>query len=236
MRRRLVAVTLVGLLGGWGARACAGEVPPQGGPGAEQVAKAEVKADPTEQYLANRWKDFLDIFDVKLALGDCYSVLFHVRATRLAQIGAGRFAGTKIGFQGPCAGVYGEGRVEGGISVFYWAWIGRKASANSINAEAEKTNCFFGRVDNVEAGKSYREFEDANRPWHTIGASFALPFLPGLDFYINPAEAIDFVLSLAGVPALRIPPPFNKIQVNGEMVPNPNSIRWHGQEQFEKYD
>jgi len=37
----------------------------------------------------NRWKDFLDIFNMKSGSGDAASLLFHARVTRFAQIGVG---------------------------------------------------------------------------------------------------------------------------------------------------
>ena len=194
------------------------------------------KVCPVTRYLKDRGKDFLDIFNLKLALSDDLSLLMNVRATRLAQIGFGRFSGTKIGFQGPSAGIYGEGRAEVGLSVFYWAWIGRKCSAAGVTEDAIKTNRFFGRVDDLAATQTYREFYDANRPWHTIGASFALPFLPGIEAEINPAEAVDFVLSLFALRGVRVPPPFHKVDAKGEKVPAPGCIRWHGQEDFERYE
>ncbi len=66
--------------------------------------------------------------------------------------------------------------------------------------------------------------------------AIALPFLPGIEAELNPAEAVDFVLSWIPIPAFRIPTPFYKTTVDGEKIPAPYSIRWHGQEQFEKYD
>lgn len=207
----------------------------------EAVAPADEEAAPPKpspiaQYFTARGKDFLDIFNLKLALGDAGSVLFHARATRLAQIGFGRFAGTKIGFDGPCAGIYGEGRVEYGISIFYWAWIGRKTNPEGITADAVKRNWFFGRVDDIKQGEAYREFYDANRPWHTVGGAVALPFLPGIEAELNPAEAMDFLLGWLSVPGVRVPPPFYKVDNLGERVPAQGCLRWHGQEGFEQYD
>jgi len=218
-------------------------------PGAATYAAEVVSAEPAEEaeaavttggaigtYFASRGKDLLDVFNLKLTLGDAGSILFHARATRLAQVGFGRFAGTKLGFDGPCAGLYGEGRVEYGLSVFYWAWIGRKTNPAGITEEAEKRNWFFGRVDDIKAGDSYREFYDANRPWHTVGGAVSLPFLPGLEAELNPAEAVDFVLSWFDIRGFRVPPPFYKVDNMGERVPAAGSMRWHGQEEFEQYD
>jgi len=235
MRRRLLAVALAGLMLAMGVNVYAGEAA-AGEPGAEAAEAKAAKPTPVGAYLSNRAKDFLDIFNIKLGLGDGLSFLFHVRATRLLQIGAGRFAGTKVGFHGPSAGMFGEGRVEYGISVFYWAWIGRKTSKTGITEDAAKTNRFFGRVDDIKTAETYREFEDANRPWYTIGGAFALPFLPGIEMEMNPAEAVDFLISLFDIRGFRIPPPFYKVEVQGEKVPAPYSIRWHGQEDFEVYD
>jgi len=234
MRRRVLAVVLVGCLFAQAAASLAAEA--AAAPAGEQAAAPRHKRCLVMRYLLARGKDFLDIFNLKLALSDDLSFLVNVRATRLAQIGFGRFSGTKIGFQGPSAGIYGEGRVEVGISVFYWAWIGRKCSAAGVTEDALKTNRFFGAVDDLAATQAYREFYDANRPWHTIGASFALPFLPGIEAEINPAEAVDFVLSIFGIRGLRVPPPFHKIAGKGERVPAPDSLRWHGQEDCENYD
>lgn len=237
MRRQVLAAMLVGCLLVSGTAVLAAEAaaanPAQA---ASEVAAPKPRTCPVTRYLVNRGKDFLDIFNLKLSLSDDLSVLFNVRATRLAQIGFGRFSGTKVGFEGPSAGIYGEGRTEVGISVFYWAWIGRKTSPAGITEDAQKTNRFFGRVDDLKATATYREFYDANRPWHTLGASFALPFLPGIEAEINPAEAVDFFLSLFGVSGVRVPPPFHKVDVKGEKVPAPGSIRWHGQEEFEQYE
>ncbi len=237
MRTWLLVVVLVGFIAGPPCLALAGEAAPQPQPAAEQPAAAPAaKKCPFATYLDARVKDFLDIFNLKLSLSDDMSFLINVRGTRFAQLGFGRFSGTKVGFEGPSAGMYGEGRTEVGISVFYWAWIGRKTSPRGITADAEKTNRFFGRVDDLAATSTYREFYDANRPWHTVGASFALPFMPGIEAEINPAEAIDFFLSLFNVRGLRVPPPFYKVDIKGEKVPAPDSIRWHGQEDFEQYE
>jgi len=209
----------------------------------EAVAPAEEEApaprpNPVAQYLEARGKDFLDIFNLKLALGDASTFLIHGRATRVAQIGFGRFVGTKVGFDGPSAGIFGEGRVEYGISVFYWAWIGRKTNPEAISAEAVKRNWFFSRVDDIKDTSTFREFYDGHRPWHTIGGSVALPFLPGIEAEMNPAEAMDFLLSWIPIPGLRVPQPFQMEpeMVEGERVPMRGSIRWHGQEAFERYD
>ncbi|HUT33877.1 MAG TPA: hypothetical protein VNE39_10370 [Planctomycetota bacterium] len=236
MRRRLVVLLMAGMFSAPCLMAFAGQAVPGAPPAEEEVAPPPVRRDPISRYLIARGNDFLDIFNIKLSLSDDLSVLVNVRATRLAQIGFGRFSGTKVGFQGPSAGIYGEGRTEVGISVFYWAWIGRKTSPAGITEDAQKTNRFFGRVDDIRAAPTYREFYDANRPWHTIGASFALPFLPGIEAEINPAEAVDFFLSFFNLRGLRIPPPFHKVDVKGERVPAPGCIRWHGQEEFEQYE
>jgi hypothetical protein len=240
MRRGLAVIALAGLILMWGLDARAGEAaametPPVVTTPAEEEPQPP-KPDPVSQYFASRCKDFLDIFNLKLALGDGTSVLAHARATRGAQIGAGHFRGTKVGFEGPSAGIFGEGRYDGGISIFYWSWIGRKTSEAGITQDAVKTNRFFGKVDDIKAGAGYREFYDSNRPWYTVGFAFALPFLPGLEAEMNPAEAVDFVVSLFGIRGFRIPPPFYKTEVKGERVPHPYSIRWHGQEDFEQYD
>jgi len=210
--------------------------PGQPGQPAEGAVAPKTRTCPVTRYLTDRGKDFLDIFNLKLALSDDLSVFFSARATRLAQIGFGRFRGTKVGFQGPSAGIYGEGRSEVGISVFYWSWIGRKTSPAGINEDALKTNRFFSQVDDLAATHTYREFYDANRPWHTFGFSVALPFLPGIEAEINPAEAVDFVLSLFAIRGVRVPPPLHKVDVKGERVPAPDSIRWHGQYEFEQYE
>ncbi len=238
MRRRLSALLLAGFLAACGVAAFGGVVAPAPQPTPGEAPPPPPQRSPLSRYLIARGNDFLDIFNLKLALSDDMSFLVNVRATRLAQIGFGRFSGTKVGFEGPSAGIYGEGRTEVGISVFYWAWIGRKTSPAGINEDAQKTNRFFGRVDDLKATAAYREFYDANRPWHTVGASFALPFLPGIEAEINPAEAVDFFLSIFNVRGLRVPPPFQKIDTTpkGERVPMPGSIRWHGQEDFEQYD
>lgn len=217
------------------AQAAAAADPPAAGGEEEAAAKAEAPS-PVLAYLANRGKDFLDIFNVKLALSDGASLLAHARVTRLAQLGFGRFSGTKVGFEGPSAGIYGEGRVEYGASVFYWAWIGRKTSEAGITEEAARRNTFFGRVDDIKADEQYREFYDAHRPWYTVGAAGALPFLPGFEVGLDPAEAVDFALSIFGIPGVRVPPPFYKVDMHGEQVPAVGSIRWHGQEEFEQYD
>ncbi len=235
MRKRLLAVALAGFIAGPASLALAGEAAPQPKPEPTPEQPAPATKGPFAAYLKARANDFLDIFNLKLLLGDSRSVLVNVRGTRFAQLGFGRFSGTKVGFEGPSAGMFGETRTEVGVSVYYWAWIGRKASPRSITADAEKTNRFFGHVDDLAAGP-YREFWDANRPWHTVGATFALPFLPGIEAELNPAEAIDFFLSLFNVRGLRVPPPFHKVDAQGEKVPARNSIRWHGQEDFEQYD
>lgn len=236
MRNRWLALWLVGLLAACGVESLGGA--PPAAAIEEEAPPPAPERGPLSRYLIARGNDFLDIFNLKLCLSDDMSVLFNVRATRLAQVGFGRFSGTKIGFEGPSAGIFGEGRTEVGVSVFYWAWIGRKTSPAGINEDAQKTNRFFGRVDDLKATATYREFYDANRPWHTIGASFALPFLPGIEAEINPAEAVDFFLSFFNVRGLRVPPPFQKVDTvpKGERVPMPGSIRWHGQSDFEQYE
>ena len=236
MQRLSLAAALAVLALGVGTGVYAQEAPAPANPAAEEAGPPPAKHNPVAQYFINRGKDFLDIFDLKLALSDDASLLAHVRATKFAQIGLGRFCGTKVGFQGASAGIYGEGRVEGGISIFYWAWIGRKTSKKGITEDAERTNRFFGHVEDIKAAATYRQFYDANRPWHTLGFAFALPFLPGIEAEVNPAEAIDFVLSWISIRGVRVPPPFYKVEVEGEKVPAPNSIRWHGQEEFEQYE
>lgn len=240
MTRRLLAVLLAGALGVLPTLARAAEpAVPEAPPTMlteEEEAAAKKGPSPAAQYFMNRLKDFADIFNLKLALGDGGSLLAHARVTRLAQIGGGRFSGTKIGFDGPCTGIFGEGRVEYGLSVFYWAWIGRKAAEKGISEDALKRNQFFGRVDDIKADATYREFYDGNRAWYTVGAALSLPFLPGFEAELNPAEAVDFVLSWFAIPGLRVPPPFYKVDVKGERVPAPGAIRWHGQEEFEQYD
>jgi len=229
--RKLVALAVaLALLGPW---TLAAQTP---APGGEERPARKPQRHPVAQYCMNRWKDFLDIFNVKVAFGDALSLLFHARATRFAQIGFGRFVGTKVGFQGPSAGIYGEGRVEVGLSVFYWSRIGRKTSEVGINEEAKKTNRFFGEVEDIKPVWTFREYYDGHRPWHTFGFAFALPFLPGIEAEVNPAEAVDFLLSFLGIPAGRVPPPFYKVDMGGEKIPARNCIRWHGQEEFEQYD
>lgn len=238
MRTGLLPVVLAAFIGLVAMASYASDAPPKtAAPQAEASAMSkQAAAAPSSNYLANRVDDFLDIFNLKLLLGDSSTILVHVRATRFAQLGVGRFCGTKIGFDGPCAGTYGEGRVEAGISVFYWSWIGRHADKKLITADAEKRNWFFGQIDDITDSSKYREYFDGNRPWDTIGATFAIPLLPGFEAYINPAEAIDFVFSLFGTDMFRVPPPFRKHMVNGERIPDPGSLRWHGQEQYEQYE
>jgi hypothetical protein len=208
---------------------------------AEPAEPPKPPMDPVLAYFVNRGKDFLDIFNLKLALGDGSSFLVNVRATRFAQVGFGHFCGTKIGFEGPSAGIYGERRTDVGISVFYWSWIARKVAKDGITADAAKTNRFFGQVEDFKTSRPH-EYWDLNRPWHTVGVTLSLPFLPGIEAELNPAEAVDFVLSFFGMKGLRVPPPFYKVKTGtekepGEKVPAPESIRWHGQEQdFERYD
>ncbi|NQT85322.1 hypothetical protein HQ560_01070 [bacterium] len=236
MRRSFLTIALASLVLASGLAVQAADALAVPGPTGVEAEQAPKKTNPVVKYFCNRGKDFSDIFNLKIALGDGGSLLANVRLTRLLQIGGGRFKGTKIGFQGPSAGIYGEGRVEAGLSVFYWAWIGRRTSDKSISAHAQKTNRFFGHVEDILVSESYHEYYDANRPWYTVGGAFALPFLPGIEAEVNPAEAVDFVLSWIPIPAFRIPPPFYKTTVDGEKIPAPYSIRWHGQEQFEKYD
>jgi len=235
MRSLLLTAVLAGLVVALGTDGLAAEAVAQTSP-AEQEEAPEVKQSPMARYCRARTRDFLDIFNLKLALSDGASMLMHVRATRFAQIGAGRFAGTKVGFQGASAGIYGEGRLEVGVSVFYWAWIGRKTTKKGITEDALKTNCFFGNVEDIKAEETYKEYYDANRPWHTLGFAFALPFLPGIEAEFNAAEGVDFFLSLFNLRGVRIPPPFYKVEVHGEKIPARGCIRWHGQEEFEQYD
>jgi hypothetical protein len=223
----LLAVVLVFALG---VTALAAAAPP----GEEEAAPP--KPCPVREYFADRGKDLLDIFNLKLLLGDGKSFLIHGRATRFAQIGFGRFVGTKIGFDGPCAGIYGEGRIDYGFSIFYWSQIGRKTNDQGISADAKKRNWFFSKVEDIKDTSAYREFYDGNRPWHTVGGSVAMPFLPGIEAELNPAEAMDFLLSWFSVPGLRVPPPFYMQGEIGERYPAQGCIRWHGQEAFEQYE
>jgi hypothetical protein len=238
MRIRLLPVVLAALVSLLALASYAAEtLPKMSAPQAEGVLPVkQAAADSSDNYLTNRVDDFLDILDLKLLMGDSGTFFLHVRATRFLQLGLGRFCGTKVGFDGSCSGTYGEGRIEAGLSVFYWSWIGRHADKKLITADAEKRNWFFSQIDDITDSSKYREYFDGNRPWHTIGATLALPFLPGLEAYINPAEAVDFVFSLFGTQMLRVPPPFRKHMVNGERIPDPSTLRWHGQEQYEQYD
>ena len=229
MRRKLLIVAA--LVVAVGLTALAGEAV---APDDEEATPR--RPSPLAQYFADRGKDFLDIFNLKLALGDGKSILFHGRATRIAQIGFGRFVGTKVGFDGPCAGIYGEGRVEYGFSIFYWSWIGRKTNPDGLSADAQKRNWFFGHVDDIKDTSKFKEFYDGNRPWYTVGGSVALPFMPGIEAELNPAEAIDFLVSWANIPGLRVPTPFFKVDSLGERIPAQGSMRWHGQEAFEQYE
>jgi len=238
MRIRLLPVALATLVSLVALASYAADTAPK------MVAPKAEAAPPAKQaaaassggYLANRFDDFLDIFNLKLMMGDERTIFFHVRATRFLQVGLGRFCGTKVGFDGTSAGTYGEGRIEAGLSVFYWSWIGRHVDKKLITADAERRNWFFGQMDDITDSSKYREYFDGNRPWDTLGASFALPFLPGIEAYIDPAEAVDFALSFFAIDMLRVPPPFRKHEVNSERIPDPTTLRWHGQEQYEQYD
>lgn len=227
-RKLLVVVALVAALG----------VTALAGAPAEEEQAPPKKKCPMPKFLQDRGKDFLDIFNLKLTLGDARSFLIHARATRFAQLGFGHFVGTKIGFDGPSAGIFGEGRIEYGFSIFYWAEIGRRTNKEALTADAIQRNTFFSRVDDIKAAETYREYYDGNRAWHTVGGTVSLPCLPGIEAYLNPAEAVDFLLSWIPVPGFRVPPPFQMApDANiGEKYPAPNAIRWHGQEEFEQYD
>ncbi|MFW6163803.1 MAG: hypothetical protein ACODAJ_13620 [Planctomycetota bacterium] len=228
MRGKLLVAVMLVLAARWTAIAGAGAP--------EEEEAPPPKPNPIAQYFANRGKDFLDIFNLKVGIGDPYSLLAHARATRFAQVGFGRFVGTKVGFDGPCAGIFGEGRIEYGVSIFYWAEIGRKTNPEAITEEAVRRNWFFGQVEDLKATGSYAEYYDGNRPWHSVGGAFALPFLPAVEAELNPAEAVDFLVSWFGIPGFRVPPPFHKMDHDGARVPAQGSMRWHGQEAFEDYE
>ena len=159
MRIGTLPVVLAAFIGLGSMASYASDAPPKmAAPQAEAGATSkQAAAMPSGNYFANRFDDFLDIFNLQLLLGDSRTIFVNVRATRFAQLGLGRFCGTKVGFDGPCAGTYGEGRVEAGISVFYWSWIGRHTNKKLITADAEKRNWFFGEIEDITDSSKYRE-------------------------------------------------------------------------------
>ncbi len=190
-------------------------------------------------YIWNRFRDFADIFTIKLGWGTDMSLGFQLRAFRLLQIGAGVFEGYVFAIDRGCVGVMKEAEIEGGISIFYPTYLDRRIVWQS--KEAERRNIFFG--DTGKKGelniKDMKMYDDGNQGWFTSTIQFQLPYLPKLELTLNWGELFDFPLSVLGIDGLRVPPAFYKRDGAAgdpvERIPAP-SIFWHGQEEYENYE
>jgi len=201
----------------------------------------EEEKDPLEaigDYIWNRFRDFADIFTLKLGWGTDKALGFQFRAIGPLQVGAGIFEGYVFAIDRGCIGVYKEAEVEFGISVLYPSWIARKVVWQT--PEAKRRNIFFGNAEGeVELDfKKMQFFDDENQGWFVTTIQFQLPYLPKFELSLNWGELPDFLLSFAGIDGFRVPPAYHLRFPNdgdaGERVPAP-SILWHGQEKYESY-
>ena len=55
----------------------------------EEMPARKLRRRPIAQYCVNGWKEFLDVFNMKLGFGDGAWLLFHARASGFAQVGFG---------------------------------------------------------------------------------------------------------------------------------------------------
>lgn len=169
------------------------------------------------RYFADRGNDFLDIFGLNVSYGA--GVLVNVRATQFAQVGLVAFSGARFGFNGRRCLSWYEESIEIGISPFYY---GREVSTASMSSnmpeihqvmrvytllgpifalfETEESDVTpqsekgsFAIIFREDGDKSFDEAYD--RRLFDIGFSVHC-LLVGIEVFVNPAEAIDFVLGL----------------------------------------
>jgi hypothetical protein len=195
--------------------------------------------DPLEvigSYFANRFWDFCDIFTLKVGLGNYRSIGFQARLCRPLQIGAGIFEGNQFVLDRGTMGVMKQAEIEGGISVFYPAFIARKVKWQT--KEAAMKNLFFGDVGDRKGPltkEDLKMYDDELTPWGVTTAQIQVPCFLKLEASIRWCEMFDFLVSWLGIPGVRVPDPYYyKQHPSGEYVPAP-SVFWHGQEEYEKY-
>jgi hypothetical protein len=191
-------------------------------------------------YFGNRFRDFADIFTIKLGWGNYRSIGAQLRLTTLLQVGLGNFEGWVFAIDRGCVGVMKEAELEGGISFLYPSVIARKVKWQT--EEAKKKNIFFGDVGEEKKELTREDllyYDDENAHPLTATAQIQLPCLPKIELTINIGEIPDFIISLIPIDGFRVPAAFHKQyrtdKEEGERIPAP-SIFWHGQEKYEKYD
>jgi hypothetical protein len=187
-------------------------------------------------YFANRFWDFCDIFTLKFGLGNYRSIGFQARICRPLQVGAGIFEGNQVVIDRGTVGVMQQAEIEGGVSIFYPAFIARKVKWQT--KEAAMRNLFFGDVGKEKeriTKEDLKMYDDELQPWGVTTAQIQIPCFLKLEASIRWCEVFDFFFSWFGIPGVRIPDPFYYEQhPSGEYVPAP-SVFWHGQEEYEKY-
>jgi len=242
--RRIAVVCAVAVLLGWTAWASGAEDTSAGDdrlnvnpfPPPSQEEAEHGAGTVLGEYVGNRFRDLADIVTLRLGWGTDMSLGFQLRLIRPLQIGLGTFSGYIFAVDHGCVGVMKQAEFEGGLSIFYVGYLARKVRWQT--KEAERRNIFFNNVG--EKGELTMDqlvmYDDKNQGWLTSTVMVELPYLPKVELTLNWGEVPDFLLSVFGVSGFRVPPPFHKIDgPNGERIPAPSSIFWHGQETYESY-
>ena len=206
------------------------------------IVKADEEAparEPIISYVGDRLRDLADVVTFKFGWGTARSLGFQVRLCYPIQVGAGVFEGWVFAVDRGCVGTMKEAEIEGGISIFYPAYIARKVIWQT--EDAKRRNVFFGDVGDKKAllPEDLKMYDDENQNPLTSTVQLQLPCLPKIELSINWAELFDFPLSIFNLDKFRVPPPFQKQAgpdgEEGERIPAP-SIFWHGQEKYENYE
>ncbi|MBI1849356.1 MAG: hypothetical protein HYR85_03325 [Planctomycetes bacterium] len=134
--------------------------------------------------------DLTDIVQIDLSAGE--GLLANVRATKLAQIGAGHLNGVKGGWNQRSLGVWKERRTEGGVSVLYYT----DADLEPVHG----TKTLWERGYQID---DWTILHNEDHHWLDVGASLHVLFL-GADVNVSPKEAVDFVVGLVNIPLLPI--------------------------------
>lgn len=129
-------------------------------------------------YPVNRFGDFFDLFSIQFGFGFGLHGNFHM--TRLAQLGLGGQAASKLGFDGRRVGLCNDSKAE--------------ASLLAASGEYYKRQNAFG---------TFKDYDSAKRPWlyreHRdywgLGAEATL-FIVNAGFELHPKEAPDLLLGI----------------------------------------
>lgn len=127
-------------------------------------------------YPVNRVVDLLDMFHLDLGFG--LGLHANVHATRMAQLGAGGAATSRLGFDGRKAGMYNETRSEVSVLPF--------------SIESYSQNGTLGNFGTYDTATQREQLYQDVRDYYEVGAAVTAGIV-GVQFDVRPSGVVDFL-------------------------------------------